>query len=304
MKIALCFIISYDHILNKEDIWRKWIEPNKDIINIYFYYKDLKLIKSKWILEHTIPSSCIYNTTYYHVIPAYMSILSFAYNNDSKNQWFCLLTDSCCPIIPPKKFRELFFENYNKSIMNWKKAWWNINFHKRANLAILPKELHLANDPWFLLKREHVNSCIQFVKLKPDFVTNICKGGLANESLFAIILYYCKQLQNTEEVLKQSTHISDWSRMSSVTSPHVFKYGDERDLDFIYKELKKNKYSMFIRKVDKDFPNQILNNIIYSENSNNNEKNIFNKISNSHKLYKFNIVIIIVSFYILYLFLL
>ena len=45
MKIALCFIISYDHILNKEHIWRKWIEPNKDIINVYFYYKDIKKIK-------------------------------------------------------------------------------------------------------------------------------------------------------------------------------------------------------------------------------------------------------------------
>ena len=26
MKIALCVIISYDHILNKEEIWKEWIE--------------------------------------------------------------------------------------------------------------------------------------------------------------------------------------------------------------------------------------------------------------------------------------
>ena len=47
MKVALCFIISYDHILNKEHIWRKWIDYNKDIINVYFYYKDIKKINSK-----------------------------------------------------------------------------------------------------------------------------------------------------------------------------------------------------------------------------------------------------------------
>ena len=41
----LCFIISYDHILNKEELWREWIEPNKDIINVYFYYKELQKIK-------------------------------------------------------------------------------------------------------------------------------------------------------------------------------------------------------------------------------------------------------------------
>lgn len=298
MKIALCFIISYDHILNKEDIWREWIEPNKDIINIYFYYKDLKKIKSKWILENIIPPNYIFNTTYLNVIPAYMSIISFAYSNDSKNQWFCLLTDSCCPIISPKKFRKLFFENYDKSIMNWKYAWWNVNFHKRANLAQLPKELHLSNDPWFLLKREHVNECIQFTKLHSDFVMNICKGGLANESLFAIILYCCKQLQTNTQVLKESTHISDWSRMSSTTSPHIFKYADEKDLNFIQHELIKNKYAMFIRKVDPNFPNEVLNNIIYSNYDENNEKISF--IIYIFKNYKNILITVCLLFFLIY----
>jgi hypothetical protein len=164
MKIALCFIISYDHILNKEHIWRDWIKPNKDIINVYFYYKDITKIKSKWIIDHAIPQNYIYETSYYHVIPAYTSILSFAVNHDKNNQWFCLLTDSCCPIISPMRFKYLFYENYNKSIMTWKKAWWNVNFHKRANLALLPTELRLANDPWFVLCREDVQKIILFVK--------------------------------------------------------------------------------------------------------------------------------------------
>ena len=105
MKVALCFIINYEHILNKENIWREWIEPNKDIINVYFYYKNLTKIKSEWILKHTIPPNLIHETSYYHVIPAYLSIMNFAYTQDKENQWFCMLTDSCCPIISPKKFR-------------------------------------------------------------------------------------------------------------------------------------------------------------------------------------------------------
>ena len=59
MKIALCFIISYEHILNKEHIWREWIEPNKDIINVYFYYKDITKIKSNWILQYAISPNYI-----------------------------------------------------------------------------------------------------------------------------------------------------------------------------------------------------------------------------------------------------
>jgi len=261
MKIALCFIISYEHILNKEHIWREWIEPNKDIINVYFYYKDITKIKSKWIVEHAISPKYIYETSYYHVIPAYTSILSFAVNHDKNNQWFCLLTDSCCPIISPRRFKYLFYENYNKTIMTWKKAWWNINFHKRGNLALLPEEFRLANEPWFVLKREHVLCINKYMNTKNQIVKTICDGGLANESLFAIILYASKQLNN---VISAITHATDWSRMTSKTSPHVFKNADKTDIAFIEKFLKENKYTMFIRKVSPEFPDTVLQKYIYN----------------------------------------
>ena len=240
MKIALCFIISYEHILNKEDIWREWIEPNKDIINVYFYYKDITKIKSKWILEHAISPKYIYETSYYHVIPAYTSILSFAVNHDKNNQWFCLLTDSCFPIISPKRFKYLFYENYNKTIMAWKKASWNVNFHKKANLALLPEEFRLRNEPWFVIKREHVLCINNYMNTKKEIVKTICSGGLANESLFAIIFYACKQLHNSQ-LISSPTHAADWSRMTTATSPHIFKNANETDIIFIEKFLKENK---------------------------------------------------------------
>lgn len=261
MKIALCFIISYDHILNKEDIWREWIQPNNDIINVYFYYKDIHKIKSKWILDHTLPPNYIHETSYYHVIPAYLSLMNFAVKHDSKNQWFCMLTDSCCPIISPKRFRYLFYKNYGFSIMSWKRAWWNVDFHKRANLAQLPEELHLANDPWFVLKRENVGHILNFVKKQNDVTKLICNGGLANESLFAIILYGYKQLDSA--VISAVSHITDWSRMASATSPYLFKDCNEIDIAFIEKELEKNKCAMFIRKISPEFPDTILRHYIY-----------------------------------------
>jgi hypothetical protein len=265
MKIALCFIISYEHILNKETIWREWIEPNKDIISVYFYYKDYKKIKSQWIIDHTIPPNFIHETTYFHVIPAYISVLNYALSHDKRNQWFCLLTDSCCPIISPQKFRYLFYENYNKSIMSWRNAWWNINYHKRSNLAQLPKEYHLGNDPWFVLKRENVFHIINFMNKNQDLTKLICSGGLANESLFAIILSCCKQLEPNGPVISAVTHLTDWDRMSSFTSPHLFKDANQIDLKFIDNGLIKNKYAMFIRKIAPEFPDNVLKNYIYKE---------------------------------------
>lgn len=270
MKIALCFIISYEHILNKEHIWREWIEPNKDIINVYFYYKDITKIKSNWILQHAISPNYICETSYYHVIPAYTSILAFAVNHDKNNKWFCLLTDSCCPIISPRRFKYLFYENYNKTIMTWKKAWWNISFHKRGNLALLPEEFRLSNDPWFVLKREHVLCINNYMNTKNQIVKTICSGGLANESLFAIIFYASNQLNS---VISSPTHATDWSRMSSKTSPHIFKNACKTDIAFIENFLKENKYTMFIRKVSPEFPDEVIKKYIYTYSKDDYEDN-------------------------------
>lgn len=270
MKAALCFIISYEHILNKEEIWREWIEPNKDIINVYFYYRDLKKIQSEWILKHTIPPNYIYETSYYHVVQAYLSIMKFAVTHDKNNLWFCMLTDSCCPIISPKKFRYLFYNYYNKSILSWKKAWWNTDLVKRANLYMFPKELHLGNDPWFVLKRENVLQILHFVNSQQEATKIICNGGLANESLFSIILYGYKQLdsnkKNGANVISEVTHITDWSRMTSSTSPYLFKEVNDINIQFIESELSKNKFAMFIRKISPEFPDEKIRHYIYEYN--------------------------------------
>ena len=49
MKVALCFIISYEHVLQKEHYWINWIEQNKDLFNIYFHYK--KKIKDTFAMD-------------------------------------------------------------------------------------------------------------------------------------------------------------------------------------------------------------------------------------------------------------
>ena len=253
MKIALCFIINYEHLLNKEDIWREWIEPNQDIINVYFYYKDFGKIKSKWIRDNAIPREHIYPTSYLHVIPAYMSLMNYAVGADHENKWFVFLTDSCCPIIPAAKFRSMFETHCEKSIIRCRRAWWNTRIHLRANLAKLPYELQLGNDPWFILTRNHVIWCIDFVNKYRNMVKLVCDGGFANESLFAIILY-----KQQASIISEPTHISDWSRMSSRTSPYTFRDVNKNDIQFIDKSLKENEFVMFIRKVAPEYPDNII----------------------------------------------
>jgi hypothetical protein len=262
MKVALCFIISYEHILNKEQLWIDWIKPNQDIINIYFHYKNINHIKSPWIKAYAIPPKLTQQTSYYNVVPAYMSILSYAYEHDKENIWFCLLTDSCVPIISPEKFRQMFYHHYQASIIKTKPAYWNINIHRRANLRLLSKEYWLANDPWFTLCRDHVNKCLLFLTLKNNIYQQINSGGLANESMFAIILQTFNELTNQVRTINESATVADWTRMASPTSPYMFQDANKENINIICNLLKKNKYCMFLRKVHKSFPDEEIRKIM------------------------------------------
>lgn len=278
MKVALCFIISYEHILNKEQLWREWIEPNKDIINVYFYYKDYSKIKSKWIAQHSLPPSRIFETSYFHVVPAYISLLEFAMHHDPVNKWFCMLTDSCCPIISPTRFRYLFQNNSEFSIFSWKAAWWNPYFHKRGNLAKLPKEFRLANDPWFILSKENVKQVMYFINNEKQLTRTICNGGIANETLFAVIFKMYNVLDNENSRIKCAvSHLADWSRQSSPTSPHLFKEANDIDKKFIERELERNQYGIFIRKVAPEFPDDVLKYYIYEYNKEKDDSIIINE---------------------------
>jgi hypothetical protein len=264
MKVALCFIISYEHILNKEQFWIDWIKPNQDIINVYFHYKDIHQIASPWIKMHTIPPQYTQKTTYYQVVPAYISLLSYAFNHDKGNAWFCMLTESCVPIISPTNFREMFFSHYQASILKCQPAYWNINIHRRANLRLLKKEYWLANDPWFTLSRNHVQMCMLFLVVKNDIYKMVNEGGLANESMFAIILQTFHELTNQTKMINESSSVADWSRMSNPTSPYLFKEGTEENINIIGNLLKEHNYTMFLRKVHKDFPDATLLSITYA----------------------------------------
>jgi hypothetical protein len=286
MKVALCFLISYEHILNKEQLWIDWIKPNQDIINVYFHYKDINLIQSPWIKMYTIPPKFVQKTSYYNVVAGYISILSYAFNHDKENNWFCLLTDACVPIISPEKFRQLFFDHYQASIIKCKPAYWNIMIHRRANLRMLAKEYWLANDPWFTMCRDHVQKCILFLAAKHNIYKLVNDGGLANESMFAIILQTFKEITNPLRMINDSATISDWTRMSSPTSPHSFIEGSEENINIICELLKENKYAMFLRKVHRSFPDEIIKEIQNKE-FNHVYEVLHNQAKKKNKYYKY-----------------
>lgn len=256
MKIALCFLISGKNEIKKENIWKSWIEEIKDQINVYIHYTNYSQIQSSWIKKHCLPQKYIALTDYYHVVPAYMSLMKYALITDEKNQWFCFLTESCCPIISASKFKKLFLQYSHKSIIKCGPIWWNPTITRRANLHSFPKEYQLANNPWFILSRKAVESCLFYRKTQFSQYNYICRGNIANESIFAMMLYYNKMLSK-KYIMNEEVVATDWVHMDSPTSPHTFYKGEKDEILFIENERKKP-YTVFLRKVSKEFPDELL----------------------------------------------
>lgn len=252
-KVALCFLIDYQHCVTHEELWKEWIKPNLDIIHVYFHYKNLEAIQSTWIRKHVLPKEAISQTSYMNIVPALMTMLGYAYYHDKQTRWFVLLTETCVPIISPKKFRELFMNHRMENIMKWGPAYWSVTFHKRANLNLLPADLHLSNDPWFVLTRTGVEASLSFLSNKPKLYRTVCEGGLANESLFAII-FQMFGLLTSIHVRDEVTTLCDWTRKSSPTSPFVFESATPENKAWIHQAKAQHPFAMFLRKVSREFP--------------------------------------------------
>lgn len=266
-KVALCFIISYDHVLQQEPLWRRWIEPNRNWINVYVHYKSLNAIKSPWLKSHALPPDRIVPTSYFHVVPAYVALLSFAYNANEQNTWFCMLTDSCVPCISPVEFRKRFCDLGDKTILRSSAIGWNPQFHRRANLRLFPRTMHVSHDPWFTLTRTHVLKIVKYIMnpITRTLYQTVCAGGLANETVFAVMLgiqwnsekrcvVIPRDPDGNETIINTSATVADWSRRASATSPFTFS-GTPSDLDktIILRLLADNPYAMFLRKTDSSF---------------------------------------------------
>jgi hypothetical protein len=97
---------------------------------------------------------------------------------------------------------------------------------------------------------------------KTGVYNQVNEGGLANESLFAIILQTFKELTNPNTLINECSTVTDWTRMSSPTSPYLFKEAPPENINIIKNLLKEHPYTMFLRKVDRTFPDDALKEIM------------------------------------------
>lgn len=251
-KVALCFLISYTHDLHQESLWREWIEELRDIVNVYVHYKHYDKIRSPWLRAHAIPLEFTQRTIYENVVPAYFSLLAFSFYHDASNQWFCMLTDTCAPLVTPTEFRRRFAALGDRTIMTVRPAYWNMEMYNRANLSKLAPHLHLANDPWFVMTRSHVETCLSFLKVNHSMYTTVTAGSVANESIFAIIL--AMRNGSMARLLNAPSNVADWVRPSTASSPHYFYEASDGEMAILRTLIEQHPHCLFGRKFNMAFP--------------------------------------------------
>lgn len=278
MKVALCFIVNSLHGLVKEKLWREWIHHNEDIINVYFHYVDKKLIKSQWILDHSLPESVVQYSNYKNVISSCVTTMIYAFKHDQQNMWFCFLTERCVPMCTPDKFRQMFFACFDKSILKIKYPHWRLDLHTRANLKLINENLRLVHDPWFIYTRYHVHLFAKFMKEYESLYVTINNGGLSNETMFAVVLQTYGELDTDthtsknnysiigstlmyKNVINATSNTCDWLRMATPTSPHMFEESTEEEINELKKLINANPFTLFMRKFDKKFLDEELVNL-------------------------------------------
>ena len=80
--------------------------------------------------------------------------------------------------------------------------------------------------------------------------------------IFDIILQTFKELTNPYRLINDSSTIADWTKMSSPTSPNIFREYNDENKKLIIDLLKENKFAIFLRKVDRSFPDSAIKEIM------------------------------------------
>ena len=250
-KIAFCFLI-YDEI-NHEELWYdffKNIDPNK--YNIYIHYK--KNVPLKYFEEFKLPY-CI-DTKYADVslIHAMNLLFRTAYEKDSNNYKFVMLSNSCIPL---KNFNYIydFLTKDNYSYFN--KGYTNIPHFKLILQQYIDPKYVDKSYQWNILNRNLVEI---LAYVDENIINTYFKYIYAPEEIYYytfVKLYNLEdQLIVTDDVSVGATTFTNWNHFDykyfSLFMPyHFLKNYSEISIDEYNYLL--NSSSLFGRKFNKNF---------------------------------------------------
>jgi hypothetical protein len=258
---TFCFLLTAD--LKKEHIWREWFDRLQQlqfrfaiVVHCSLSHKDN--VRSEWLRQYFLPDSCMRPTAWGWIVHALMSMHEYALQTHP-SEWYTLHSESCVPMVSPERFVEKFNKYKQNSFVPYEKIWWNPSTVKRANLIMLPPQMHLVHATWCILCHEDLSQMVNLSKtnenIKKIFST-LASGYIGDESYVAVLLF---NINNCVNVIKKSTTLADWKRTPNGNNPHTFIKWTPQDEAIVRENCKTtpNEY-MFMRKISPAFPDDVL----------------------------------------------
>ena len=259
--ITFCFLVTND--LSKEELWIQWFNELKKyniFVNIFTHCSQPSNIKSEWLKKTLVSKEYIKPTQWGFIIDATFSLYKYSIEK-SDSSWFSIHTETCVPIISSAKFAEYFHKYKNNSLLDYCKIWWDPTKINRGNLHFIPKEHHYAHQQCCILCKEDIKQILMLAEKEKELVKIIASAPCGDESIIAVFLSI---VNNFENVISKRTTLVDWERTPNGNNPYTFKYWTDQDKEMVNKLKKNNELFMFLRKIDKEFPVDVLQEFILS----------------------------------------
>lgn len=238
-QVALLFLTRAD--LNHCALWKEWIESEPGKFSVYSHAKNQ--VTDRWFAQFRIAETL--PTSWESTMLAQQALLRAALQN-RKNIKFIFLSEGCVPVKSAKETYDLLTKD-DLSYMQFGAIWWEGCSWR--TLSEFPAEHHRGNSQWAIFNRRHA----QLIADDHYWIFLASNHGIDNESYPSTFLQMMGVLN---EVYNESKTYVDWRwPRDHPASPYLFR---KKDVDSV-KELSRLWHSsLFARKFDPDFPDDVL----------------------------------------------
>jgi hypothetical protein len=192
------------------------------------------------------------------LVGAMMSMYDYAVQTQSA-EWYTLHSDTCVPMVSPDRFVQIFNKHKQHSFVSYDKIWWKPEIVRRANLRMLPPQMHFVHSQWCIFCHEDLSQMVHLSKTNErikNLLSIVSSGHTADESYAAVLLFNINGLKN---VIKKPTTLVDWKRTPNGNNPYKFETWAFDDAKIVHdiRKTTPNEH-MFMRKVGSAFPDDVL----------------------------------------------
>lgn len=243
-KIALMFLTIEE--LNQSSLWQEYLKGNEDKFNVYIHSKNpiLDPFFSKYRIKKIVP------TKWGHICVAVRNLIQEATKKE-ENYKFVLLSESCVPLVTPKRLYEELTKD-DETYLLWTDPWWRED--NPRTLQCFPQEYRKGNHTWFILNREHALICAE----DEEFNEISNAYPVSDESYMSTLLNFHGKLQ----VSRRTLTFVDWTR-SKKSRPYEFKEFNAADFQLLQRS--KEEGYLFARKFSAEYPKSVLKKMIWGE---------------------------------------